>query len=71
MTHLVNLTQTPEERREKYHLCRSIGLNAAWARKGRDLLLSTIERQYATELGLSGVTLPPHQSKNGGNGGQQ
>lgn len=63
LTEFVNLWQSPEERREKYYLLRSIGLSHEKARRGRDFRLSTIERQYATELGLSGVTLPPHRSR--------
>jgi hypothetical protein len=65
LTSFVNLWQTPEERREKYHLLRSIGLNSAHAKQGRDWRLSTIERMYAVELGLNGVILPPHRSQNG------
>jgi hypothetical protein len=52
LTSFVNLNQTPEERREKYHLLKSIGLSSARARQGRDWRLSAIERIYAVELGL-------------------
>jgi len=47
----VNLWQTPEERREKYHLARSLGVNAAWAEVMRDWPLSKIERRF----GLDGL----------------
>jgi hypothetical protein len=69
LTRFVNLWQTPEERRGKYHLLRSIGLDVSRAQQGRDFRLSTIERLYAAELGLSGVTLPPHKSRGNNNGG--
>ena len=51
--HLVNYHQTKEERRDKYWLLRSIGINVSWARKGRDLRMSTIERFYGDRLGIT------------------
>ena len=50
--HLVNLWQTAAERKRKYWLLRSIGLNSSWARHGRDLRMSTIERWYGDKLGI-------------------
>ena len=46
---LVNLKQTPEERREKYWLCRSFGLNSYQAMRRRDWRLSKIERALGIE----------------------
>jgi hypothetical protein len=54
LTSFVNLFQSPEERREKYHLLKSIGLSSERARQGRDWRLTAIERIYAAELGLKG-----------------
>jgi len=60
----VNMFQTKEERRAKYHLLRSIGANSYRARQAMDWRLSAIERIYAKELGLNpDVVLPPHKSK--------
>ena len=50
----VNLWQTADERKRKYWLLRSIGLSSAWARHGRDLRMSTIERFYGSKLGIKG-----------------
>lgn len=47
---LINLNQTKEERKRKYWLGRSIGLNASWSAKIRDWRMSAIERQYADRL---------------------
>lgn len=44
--HLVNLWQTKEERREKYHLCRSLGCNASHAQRMKDWRLTKIERFF-------------------------
>ena len=63
LTMFVNMNQSPEERRSKYHLLKSIGLDYQHCRQGRDWRLSTIERMYATELGIGGITLPPHRSR--------
>lgn len=41
---LVNLKQTPEERRAKFWLCRSMGYNNAQSRRMRDWRLAKIER---------------------------
>lgn len=46
MNHLVNYSQTPQERREKYHLAKSLGCNATWAHRLRDWRLSKIERMF-------------------------
>ena len=63
-TRWVNMFQSNDERKEKYHLLRSIGVRVAWARVARDWRLSAIERIYAQELGLNPeVTLPPHKKK--------
>lgn len=42
----VNLWQTAEERKEKYHLCKSLGVNFAWAMVMRDWRLSKIEQLF-------------------------
>ena len=42
----VNLWQTADERREKYSLCLSLGVNPAWARAMRDWRLAKIERRF-------------------------
>jgi len=42
----INLWQTKEERKEKYHLARSCGANSSWAARMRDWRLSKIERRY-------------------------
>lgn len=52
---LVNLKQTSKERRGKYWLCRSMGLNPPQAMRRRDWRLSKIERS----LGLN-QTYNPH-----------
>jgi len=36
LTSLVNLHQTPEERRDKYLFVRSAGVNSSWSRSIRD-----------------------------------
>jgi len=41
---LVNYKQTPEHRRGKYWLCRTMGLNAHQSIRMRDWRLSKIER---------------------------
>lgn len=43
---LVNYSQTPEERKEKYWLCRSMGMGRDWADRMRDWRLSKIERFF-------------------------
>lgn len=43
---LVNLHQTPEDRRSKYWLVRSLGGSVALARRFRDCRLPKIERLY-------------------------
>ena len=53
----VNLWQTPEERRKKYFLLKSIGVNSSMARRQRDWRMSKIERLYEEELGLKDVFL--------------
>lgn len=50
---LINLTQTKEERCEKYHLARSLGCNSYWANRMKDWRLIKIER-------LFGLTNPGH-----------
>ena len=42
----INLWQTSEERKQKYHLCRSLGVNSAWAAVIRDWPLAKIERRF-------------------------
>lgn len=42
----INLTQTKEERQEKYWLARSLGANSYWAYAMRDWRLSTIEQFF-------------------------
>lgn len=44
--HFVNLFQSNEERREKYHLLKSLGCNYAWARAMRDWPLVKIQRRF-------------------------
>lgn len=41
----VNLYQTPEERRAKYNLVRSFGINSYWAMGMRDWRLTSIEKR--------------------------
>ena len=53
LSKFVNLWQSPEERRGKYYLLRSIGLSVAKARQARDFRISAIERIWSKELGLS------------------
>ena len=53
LSKFVNLWQSPEERKGKYYLLRSIGLSVVRARQGRDFRISVIERLYAKELGLN------------------
>ena len=48
-SHLVNYRQTLEERRAKFHLCRSMGCNNSRARRMRDWRLSKIERCLGLE----------------------
>jgi len=48
---MCNYSQTQEERRQKYHLCLSLGVNANWARTIRDWPLVKIERRF----GLDGL----------------
>jgi len=43
---LINLWQSPEDRREKYHLCRSLGCNSYHAKRMRDWRLPKIERLF-------------------------
>lgn len=45
LTQYVNMHQTKEERREKYHYLLSLGFSAALARQGRDFRWSTIQRK--------------------------
>jgi len=46
MPKFVNLWQSKEERREKYALAISLGVNYSWARVMRDWRLSKIERLF-------------------------
>lgn len=46
MGRFVNLTQTPEERQEKYNLAISLGVTPSWARRIRDWRLTKIERSF-------------------------
>lgn len=48
--HLVNLWQSPGERRDKYHLVLSLGVNTSWAIRMRDWRLSKIERFFGLDL---------------------
>jgi hypothetical protein len=50
-SHLVNLHQTPEERREKYWLCKSLGANSYRARDMRDWRMSKLERHFNLKTG--------------------
>ena len=43
---LVNLNQSPEERREKYALCKSLGASPDQANRMRDWRMSKIKRRY-------------------------
>lgn len=36
LTAFVNLCQTPQERRDKYAICREMGVSHPWARRMRD-----------------------------------
>jgi len=47
---LINLWQSKEERRAKFHLARSLGANYSHARRMRDWRLSKIERRYGLSL---------------------
>jgi len=47
---LINLHQTKDERKKKYWLARSIGLNSYRASQVRDWRMSTIERYFADRL---------------------
>lgn len=49
----VNLWQSAEERRQKYHLARALGCSTTWAVAMRDWRLSKIER-------LFGLDFPDH-----------
>ncbi|GAI11788.1 unnamed protein product, partial [marine sediment metagenome] len=42
----INLWQSKEERQEKYHLARSLGMNSYWAIKMRDWRVAKIERLF-------------------------
>lgn len=46
MATFVNLYQTKEERQEKYHLARSLGVNSHLANRMKDWRLSKIERLF-------------------------
>jgi len=45
----VNLKQTAEERRQKYHLVKCLGLGQSWACQMRDWPLAKIERYFDLE----------------------
>ncbi len=47
---LVNLHQSPEERRQKYWLARSCDKNPSWARSMRDWGLPQLERRLGLEV---------------------
>jgi len=53
---LVNESQTPEERREKYWLARSCGKNASWARAMRDWHILALEYRLGLKDGKSEKT---------------
>lgn len=42
----INLWQTNEERKQRYHLARSLGVNSNWAGVMRDWRTSKIERLF-------------------------
>ena len=44
--HCINAGQSPEERRLKYAIARSLGANAAWSRVVRDYRASTFARYF-------------------------
>jgi len=44
--HLVNYSQTPEERSQKYWLARSCGANSYTAKRMRDWRIAKIERYF-------------------------
>lgn len=46
MNRLVNFSQTPQERREKYSLLKSLGVNPSTAHRMRDWRLAKIERLF-------------------------
>ena len=46
MRALVNLRQTNEERRLKYHLARTLGANVSWAQRYRDWRWNKIARRF-------------------------
>jgi hypothetical protein len=61
LTKYVNMHQTKEERREKYHYLKGLGFSVAYATQGRDFRWSTIQRnvdyfgnhpEEAAKLGL-------------------
>jgi len=54
---LINLWQSKQERQEKYHLARSLGMNVAWATVMRDWRLAKIERLF----GLTEASVEPQQ----------
>jgi len=47
--HLVNLNQTPAQRKEKYELALKLGANPAHARRMRDWPESKIRRRFGLE----------------------
>ena len=53
LRYLPNRYQSSQERREKYWLVKSLGLNSYQAARYRDFRLSTIERKLGIELGLT------------------
>ncbi|GAI13125.1 unnamed protein product [marine sediment metagenome] len=53
----INLWQSKEERQEKYHLARSLGVNSYWASVMRDWRLAKIERLF----GLTKAPVDPQQ----------
>ena len=71
----INLWQSKEERQEKYHLARSLGMNSYWAAVMRDWRLSKIERLF----NLAKTPVEPHQpgfsvllrTPGNGNGGKK
>ena len=71
----INLWQSKEERQEKYHLARSLGMNSYWAAVMRDWRLAKIERLFC----LTKAPVEPHQPRlsvllkisGNGNGGKK
>ena len=47
----VNAFQTPNERKQKYWLMRSIGFTSYQAARFRDFRLCVLERKFGRELG--------------------